>query len=112
MLGEGEDYMTEYVFCATHKFISKDDLKKHLAADKQDAEIVMPLLTKAGMLKAQQWLRIDKDGLYCVRGQFWFRDKDAHDKCMDILENHAWTNPVMRKSTFETYVVTDDIDDL
>jgi hypothetical protein len=104
--------MAEYVFCATHRFASKDDLRKRLEADKKDAEIIMPILTKAGMLKAQQWLRIDDDGIYCARGQFWFRDKAAHDKCMEILENHAFTNPVIPKSIYETYIVIDDINDL
>jgi len=101
--------MPEYLFCTNHSFASVDDLKKHLQADMRDFVAIMPEMKAAGLTRAERGIRVDGKGQYIHQGLLWFRDRDAYEAGMAVLDNAKWDAKIPRKNRYETYVMSDEI---
>ena len=89
----------------THDFATKWEMEAHIKKDMAQFLDIKDRLIELGLVSAEHGIMFTQKDKFRHMGVMKFRDADAYNDCMEVLDSAEWDNEISRVNRFEAYAI-------
>lgn len=89
----------------THDFATKWEMEAHIKRDLNDFMEIKDQLIELGLIGAEHGIIFSQKDKFRHMGVMRFKDAEAYQSCMEVINGAGWDKEISRVNRFEAYAI-------